>query len=59
LEDVLVLEDSLYALKTAKSAGYKTVGVYDENGETDQEGMRESSDIYVEKLSDVISQLFE
>ena len=58
-DEILVFEDSLYALRTAKNAGYKTVGVYDENGETDQEGMRKSSDIYIEKLSDVISQLFE
>ena len=54
-EEVLVFEDSLYALKTAKDAGYQTVGVYDKNGETDQEGMKESSDIYVKNLSDVIS----
>ena len=58
-EEVLVFEDSLYALKTAKDAGYQTVGVYDKNGETDQEGMKESSDIYVKNLSEVISQLSE
>ncbi len=56
-EEILVFEDSLYALKTAKSAGYKTVGVYDKNGETDQEGMKESSDIYVKNISDVIPRL--
>jgi beta-phosphoglucomutase-like phosphatase (HAD superfamily) len=56
-DEILVFEDSLYALRTAKNAGYKTVGVYDKNGETDQEGMKASSDIYVKNISDVIPRL--
>lgn len=53
-EEVLVLEDSLYALKTAKSAGYKTVGVYDKDGETDQEGVKATGDIYVTDLNELV-----
>ena len=52
--ETLVFEDSLYALKTAKEAGFIAVGVYDENGESDQEGMKDTSDIYLIKMSDFI-----
>ena len=52
--EVLVLEDSLYALKTAKNAGYKTVGVYDKDGETDQEGVEETGDIYIKDLNEIV-----
>ncbi len=52
--EVLVLEDSLYALKTAKEAGYKTVGVYDKDGETDQAGVEATGDIYIKSLHELI-----
>ena len=57
--ETLVFEDSLYALKTAKAAGYHTVGVYDAIGEPDQEGLKAEADIYVQapgeflKISDI------
>ncbi len=51
-EETLVFEDSLYALKTARSAGYITVGVYDANGEPDQHGMRGSATIYLRDLTE-------
>ncbi|MBP5530188.1 MAG: HAD family phosphatase [Lachnospiraceae bacterium] len=54
-EETLVFEDSLYALNTAKEAGYFTVGVYDEKGESNQEGLKSSSDIYLNELNDFIS----
>ena len=53
--EVLVLEDSLYALKTAKEAGYKTAGVYDKDGETDQAGVEATGDVYIRNLSELIS----
>ena len=46
----LVFEDSLYALKTAKAAGFYTIGVYDADGESDQEGLRNAADLYVRDL---------
>ena len=52
--EVLVLEDSLYALKTAKNAGYKTVGVYDKDGETDREGVKTTGDIYITELNELV-----
>lgn len=56
-KDVIVCEDSLYALKTAKAAGFTVIGVYDEYGEADQKGLEESSDLYVEHLGQAIESL--
>ncbi len=44
--ETLVFEDSLYALRTAKAAGFRTVGIYDADGEPDQEGLKEEADVY-------------
>lgn len=51
-EETLVFEDSFYALKTAKNAGFKTVGVYDAYGESDQEEMCNTADIYIKSLDE-------
>ena len=53
-EETLVFEDSLYALKTAKEAGYVTVGVYDEKGESNQAELENQADLYLKKLDDFI-----
>lgn len=50
--ETLVFEDSLYALKTAKNAGFNTVGVCDIKGETDQEGVKNTGDHYVLEMSE-------
>ena len=49
-EETLVFEDSLYALKTAKDAGFRAIGVYDADGETDQEGVRQTGELYLTSL---------
>ena len=46
-ESTAVFEDSLYALKTAKSDGFITVGVYDRY-ESCQEEIRALADLYIE-----------
>ena len=51
-EETLVFEDSLYALKTAKDAGFVTAGVYDIKGETDQEGVKNTGDFYIKELNE-------
>ena len=51
-EETLVFEDSLYALKTAKNAGFRAIGVYDADGETNQEGVRETGELYLTSLLD-------
>ena len=48
--ETLVFEDSLYALKTAKAAGFYTIGVYDADGETDQARLQMAADLYVRDL---------
>lgn len=52
--ETLVFEDSLYALKTAKAAGFVTVGVYDANGEPDQEGLKKTGDDYITDMNEFI-----
>ena len=52
--ETCVFEDSLYALKTAAGAGYRTVGVYDSKGEPDQKGLRESADVYITDLNQAV-----
>ena len=51
--ETVVFEDSLYALQTAKAAGFITVGVYDANGEADQPGLKKAADLYVKCLGEV------
>ena len=52
-EETLVLEDSLYALQTAKAAGFPTVGVFDPIGEPDQQTLKQEAGQYVKSLSEV------
>ena len=51
-EETLVFEDSLYALKTAAAAGYRTAGVADCQGEPDQAGLAEAADLYITELGE-------
>ena len=50
--ETLVFEDSLYALKTAKTAGFRTVGVLDAYGETDQAGLNRAAEVYLTSLTE-------
>ena len=47
----LVFEDSLYALRTAAGAGFRTVGIYDPDGESDQDGLCAAAEFYLTELS--------
>ena len=53
-DDLLVLEDSLYALETAKKAGFHVIGVCDPLGEENQKKLAMESEVYVNELSEVI-----
>ncbi len=53
--EVCVVEDSLYALETAARAGYRTIGICDEKGEPDQEGLRSAAEVYVEKPEEMMT----
>lgn len=52
--ETAVFEDSLYALKNAKAAGYKAFGVFDAHGESDQDEMRRTADVYVTRLGEAV-----
>ena len=55
--ETAVFEDSLYALKTAKAAGYKAYGVFDAHGESNQDEMQRTADVYVMRLPEVTGTL--
>ena len=50
-EDTVVFEDSLFALRTAKAAGFRTAAVYDPS-EPNQEAMRAEADEYIRSFED-------
>ena len=45
-----VFEDALYALKTAKEADFRTVGIYDETSRKEQEKIKGIADIYLQNM---------
>jgi len=49
-EETWVFEDALYAIQTAKNAGFRTAGVYDSCSARDWEEIKRVSDIYMEKM---------
>ena len=53
VSETLVFEDALHALKTAKRAGFRTVGVCDSAMEGQAEEVRRFSDCYLPDFSDL------
>ena len=51
-----MFEDALYAIKTAKAAGFYTVGLYDETSRNDQEAIAGLADCYVREIQSVPTQ---
>jgi len=49
-KDIWVFEDALYAIQTAKNAGFRTVGVFDASSIVNLEEIKRISDIYLKKL---------
>ena len=47
-----VFEDGLYAIKTARREGFRTVGIYDTISEADQENIVKYADFYYKSLAD-------
>ena len=47
-----MFEDALYAIRTAKAAGFHIVGLYDLSSADEQEEIKRLSEIYREKLTD-------
>lgn len=51
--DTVVFEDALFAIRTAKKAGFRVAGVYDPDSEADQEEIRALSDYYITSFEDL------
>ena len=49
-----VFEDAQYAIETARAAGYRTVGIYDERSKKVQSQIAEAADIYLENIGDFL-----
>lgn len=52
-KDIMVLEDSLHAIKSAKEAGFIVIGVYDESSEEDTQEISKYSDIYITSFKEM------
>ena len=50
--DITFFDDNIIALKTAKEAGLRTVGVFDESSATDEAAIRAFTDEYVYALNE-------
>ena len=46
-ENTIIFEDALYAVKTAKRAGFKVIGVYDKSEAINQKEVKETVDFYI------------
>lgn len=50
VQNTYVVEDTLYALKTANKSGFITVGIYDVNAEPDREEIKKEAKFYIKNL---------
>ena len=55
-EDTVIFEDALYAVRTAKKAGFFVTGIFDEQ-EPEQEEFRALCDVFVYNLKDSLKNL--
>lgn len=51
--DVFVFEDALYSIKTAKSAGYKVIGVADYSAEVDRDEIKKLADYFIDSYDEI------
>ncbi|MCI2061850.1 MAG: HAD family phosphatase [Eubacteriaceae bacterium] len=56
-ENTWVVDDAYYALITAKNAGFRTAGIYDESMRADTKKISHLCDIYAENMSDLLEQM--
>ena len=52
-KDLVIFEDSLHAIRTAKNAGFRVVGVYDDASADEQEEIRQLSDTYIRSFEEM------
>ena len=53
-QDTVVFEDVLYAIRTAKAAGFRVAGVYDSMSEADQPEIQRLSDYYIRSYEELV-----
>lgn len=56
-EGTWVFEDGLYAVRTAKDAGFRTVAVYDSISEGDWEELKKLADIHIRRFDDITERI--
>lgn len=52
-QDTVVFEDALFAIRTAKAAGFRVAAVYDPSAEKDQDAIREIADYYIRSYEEM------
>ena len=52
-KDLVIFEDALHAIKTAKAAGFRVAAVYDPSAEADQVEIRQLSDYYIRSFEEM------
>lgn len=57
-EQIWVFEDALHALRTAKAAGFVTVGIYDETSREDAAEIKQIADYYIESFPSCVEDVF-
>ena len=53
LQNTVVFEDALHAIRTAKAAGFRVCAVYDPSAEADQEEIRRLADTYLRSFEEL------
>lgn len=53
LQNTVVFEDALHAIRTAKAAGFRVCAVYDPSAEAEQEEIRQLADTYVRSFEEL------
>jgi HAD superfamily hydrolase (TIGR01509 family) len=51
-DEVIVFEDALHAISTAKAAGFTVAGVYDESAASDKEAIMDIADFYINSFDE-------
>ena len=55
--ETLVIEDALHAIKSAKSAGFPVVGVYDQSADAHQDEIKWLCDVYIKSLDELMGRI--
>lgn len=57
ISNTIVFEDALYAVKTAKDAGFKTIALREPFYESDHEEINAVADLFIEDFNDLLAQI--